>query len=43
MVTRKLFFHLFVEAVVELVSGEDAIWLVEDAGGKRTLYVFEQV
>jgi hypothetical protein len=42
-VTRKLFFHLFVEAIVELVSGEDAIWLVEDALGKRTLYVFEKV
>jgi hypothetical protein len=36
------FFDLFVEAIVEPINGEDEIWLVEEAGGKWTLYVWER-
>lgn len=43
LIVHELFFDLFVEAIVELVNGEDAIWLVEEAGGQRTLYVWEKV
>lgn len=37
-----LFFNLFVEAVVRMVEGEDEIWLVEEAGRQRSLYVWER-
>jgi hypothetical protein len=36
---RSLFFHLFVEAIVRTVHGEDAIWLLEN-GPQRRLYVW---
>lgn len=39
---RRLFFNLFVMAIVRLVKGEDVIWLIEEAGAYRNLYVFEQ-
>jgi len=37
---RSLFFHLFVEAIVRTVRGEDAIWLLEN-GPERRLYVWK--
>lgn len=39
---RRLFFNLFVLAIVRLVKGEDVIWLLEEADAYRHLYVFEQ-
>jgi hypothetical protein len=39
---RQLFFNLFVLAIVRLVKGEDVIWLIEEAGTHRHLYVFER-
>ena len=39
---HSLFFHLFVEAVVRMVQGEDEIWLVEDTGHGCSLYVYER-
>lgn len=38
---RSLFFHLFVEAVVTHVQGEEAIWLLE-AGSAQRLYVWNR-
>ncbi len=43
LMVHGLFFDFFVEAIVELVNGEDAIWLVEESGSKRTLYMWEKV
>lgn len=40
---HSLFFSLFVEAVVRTVDGEDEIWLVEEVGRNRSLYVWERV
>ncbi len=37
-----LFFNLFVEAVVRRIKGEEEIWLVEEAGRTRSLYVWER-
>jgi hypothetical protein len=37
-----LFFALFVESVVALVSGEDEIWLYEEWSAGRRLYVFSR-
>ncbi len=39
---HSLFFNLFVEAVVRTIQGEDEIWLVEEAGRSRSLYVWER-
>jgi hypothetical protein len=39
---RRLFFNLFVMAVVRMVEGEDVIWLLEEAGSSRNLHVFER-
>lgn len=39
---HRLFFHLFVEAVARMVLGEDEIWLVEEFGPFRRLYVWER-
>jgi len=38
-----LFFNLFVEAVVRNVKGEEAIWLLEETGHNRSLYVWSRV
>jgi hypothetical protein len=37
-----LFFNLFVEAVVRRIKGEEEIWLLEEAGRTRSLYVWER-
>ena len=39
---REFFFNLFVETVVRVVQGEDEIWLLEDTGTARRLYVWEK-
>jgi hypothetical protein len=39
---RSLFFNLFVEAIVRMVKGEDVIWLVEETGFNRSLYVWQR-
>jgi hypothetical protein len=39
---RAFFFNLFAETVVRVVQGEDEIWLVEDTGVSRRLYVWEK-
>jgi hypothetical protein len=39
---RCLFFNLFAEAIVRVVQGEDVIWLLEDTGVSRRLYVWEK-
>ena len=39
---HSLFFEIFVEAVVRMIRGEDEIWLVEEAGRSRSLFVWEQ-
>jgi hypothetical protein len=39
---RWSFFNLFGEAIVRTVQGEDEIWLVEDTGTQRRLYVWER-
>ena len=42
LMIRRLFFLLFVEAVVRTIKGEDQIWLLE-RGVEDRLYVWEQV
>jgi len=39
---RAFFFNLFAEAIVRTIQGEDVIWLVEDTGTYRRLYVWER-
>jgi hypothetical protein len=39
---RAFFFNLFAEAIVRTVQGEDEIWLLEDTGTNRRLYVWER-
>ena len=39
---HSLFFSIFVEAVVRMVEGEDEIWLLEEAGRNRSLYVWQR-
>jgi len=39
---HNLFFSLFVEAVVQMVMGEDEIWLLEETGHGSSLYVWER-
>jgi hypothetical protein len=39
---RAFFFNLFAEAIVRTVQGEDEIWLLEDTGVNRRLYVWER-
>lgn len=39
---RAFFFNLFAEAIVRTVQGEDEIWLLEDTGSSRRLYVWER-
>ena len=39
---HNLFFSLFVEAVVQMVMGEDEIWLLEETGRGNSLYVWER-
>jgi len=39
---RTFFFNLFAEAIVRTVQGEDEIWLLEDTGSSRRLYVWER-
>jgi hypothetical protein len=39
---RDFVFNLFAEAIVRVVQGEDEIWLVEDTGFQRRLYIWEK-